>query len=152
MLFTYKAVDPKGKAALGQIEAVNLIDLEMRLKRMGLDLISGAPTRRGGTLLRKGSIGRPDLINFCFHLEQLATAGVPIVLKLENATDAAINTGDIQATQTVVAGWQTLTWVVPAGKVGPAYSWVVMLPNLGTKASASPGETYYFDDIKLGGS
>ena len=29
------------------------------------------------------------------------------------------------------------------------YSWVVMLPNLGTKASDSPGETYYFDDIKL---
>ena len=77
------------------------------------------------------------------------TAGVPMVLKLENETDANINTGDIQATQTVVVGWQTLTWVVPADKVGPAYSWVVMLPNLGTKASASPGETYYFDEIKL---
>ena len=78
-----------------------------------------------------------------------AVAGVPMVLKLENASDAGINTGDIQATQAVVVGWQTLTWVVPADKVGPAYSWVVMLPNLGTKASASPGETYYFDDIKL---
>jgi hypothetical protein len=77
------------------------------------------------------------------------TAGVPMVLKLENASDPNINTGDIQATQTVVAGWQTLTWVVPADKVGPSYSWVVMLPNLGTKASTSPGETYYFDDIKL---
>jgi hypothetical protein len=80
-----------------------------------------------------------------------AVAGVPMVLKLENESDAGINTGDIQATQTVVVGWQTLTWVVPADKVGPSYSWVVMLPNLGTKASASPGETYFFDDIKLGG-
>jgi Bacterial Ig-like domain len=78
-----------------------------------------------------------------------AVAGVPMVLKLENETDAGINTGDLQATQTVVVGWQTLTWVVPAGKVGPQYSWVVMLPNLGTKASDNPGETYYFDDIKL---
>jgi hypothetical protein len=26
---------------------------------------------------------------------------------------------------------------------------VVMLPNLGTKASDNPGETYYFDDIQL---
>jgi hypothetical protein len=76
-------------------------------------------------------------------------AGVPMVLKLENAGDAGINSGDIQATQTVVVGWQTLTWVVPADKVGPEYSWVVMLPNLGTKASTDPGETYYFDDIKL---
>ena len=79
-----------------------------------------------------------------------AVAGVPMVLKLENESDAGINTGDLQATQAVVVGWQTLTWVVPADKVGPAYSWVVMLPNLGTKASASPGETYYFDDIKFG--
>jgi Bacterial Ig-like domain len=78
-----------------------------------------------------------------------AVAGVPMVLKLENATDAGINTGDMQATQAVVVGWQTLTWVVPADKVGASYSWVVMLPNLGTKASDSPGETYYFDDIKL---
>jgi hypothetical protein len=78
-----------------------------------------------------------------------AVAGVPMVLKLENATDANVNTGDMQAVQTVVVGWQTLTWVVPADKVGPEYSWVVMLPNLGTRASADPGETYYFDDIKL---
>jgi Bacterial Ig-like domain len=78
-----------------------------------------------------------------------AVAGVPMVLKLENESDPNINTGDIQATQTVVVGWQTLTWVIPADKVGPQYSWVVMLPNLGTKASDNPGETYYFDDIKL---
>ena len=78
-----------------------------------------------------------------------AVAGVPMVLKLENATDPNINTGDLQATPAVVVGWQTLTWTVPANKVAGAYSWVVMLPNLGTKASATPGETYYFDDIKL---
>ncbi|RVT48460.1 Ig-like domain-containing protein [Rubrivivax albus] len=76
-------------------------------------------------------------------------AGVPIVLKLENVSDAGINTGDLQANETVVEGWQTLTWTVPADKVGPEYSWVVMLPNLGTLASVDPGETYYFDDIKL---
>jgi hypothetical protein len=76
-------------------------------------------------------------------------AGVPIVLKLENAADAGVNTGDLQANETVVEGWQTLTWTVPADKVGPDYSWVVMLPNLGTLASTDPGETYYFDDIKL---
>ncbi|MCP5270394.1 MAG: hypothetical protein H6932_04105 [Burkholderiaceae bacterium] len=76
-------------------------------------------------------------------------AGVPIVLKLENVADAGITTGDLQANETVVEGWQTLTWTVPANKVGPEYSWVVMLPNLGTLASVDPGETYYFDDIKL---
>ena len=32
-LFTYKAIDARGKANLGQVEALNIIDLEMRLKR-----------------------------------------------------------------------------------------------------------------------
>jgi type IV pilus assembly protein PilC len=91
-LFTYKAIDPRGKAALGQIEALNLIDLEMRLKRMGLDLIIGAPTRRGGALLRAGSINRQDLINFCFHLEQLNSAGVPLVESLADLRDSVENT------------------------------------------------------------
>ena len=90
-LFTYKAIDAKGKSALGQIEALNLIDLEMRLKRMGLDLVSGLPTRRGGTLMRAGSIKRPDLINFCFHLEQLNSAGVPLVESLMDLRDSIEN-------------------------------------------------------------
>ena len=57
-LFTYKAIDTRGKASLGQIEALNIIDLEMRLKRMGFDLISGAPLKRGSSMLRAGSVKR----------------------------------------------------------------------------------------------
>src|SRR3981189_896438 len=67
-LFSYKAIDASGKNVLGRTEAVNLFDLEQRLGRMGLDLVNGAPTGR-----------RPDLINFCFPLEQLASAGVPVI-------------------------------------------------------------------------
>lgn len=75
-------------------------------------------------------------------------AGVPMVLKLE-AANPNKNTGDLRARETVIAGWQTLSWVVPADKVAPDYIWVVMLPNLDTRASVDPGETYHFDDIKL---
>src|SRR5260370_2035117 len=57
-LFAYKAIDPRGKTMLGQIEAINLVDLELRLKRMGLDLVRGGPTRHGGRLLRSGGIKR----------------------------------------------------------------------------------------------
>ena len=76
---------------MGQIEALNLIDLEMRLQRMGLDLVSGGPTRRGGTLLRKGKIKREELINFCFHMEQLSAAGVPLVESLTDLRDSVEN-------------------------------------------------------------
>ncbi|OGA02639.1 MAG: secretion system protein [Betaproteobacteria bacterium RIFCSPLOWO2_02_FULL_62_17] len=90
-LFTYKAIDPAGKATMGQLEALNLIDLEMRLKRMGLDLVTGGPTRRGGSLMRKGAIKREDLINFCFHLENLLKAGVPLVESLTDLRDSSEN-------------------------------------------------------------
>ena len=42
-LYTYKAISADGRRLLGRIDALNLVDLEMRLKRMELDLISGEP-------------------------------------------------------------------------------------------------------------
>jgi type IV pilus assembly protein PilC len=77
-LFTYKAIDAHGKNIVGRVEAVNVFDLEQRLARMGLDLVVGAPSTRKARFLG-GRIPRQDLINFCFHLEQLASAGVPVI-------------------------------------------------------------------------
>ncbi len=77
-LFTYKAVDAHGKNVVGRVEAVNVFDLEQRLSRMGLDLIVGAPSARKARFLG-GRVPRQDLINFCFHLEQLSSAGVPVI-------------------------------------------------------------------------
>ncbi|HEX4927138.1 MAG TPA: type II secretion system F family protein [Burkholderiales bacterium] len=90
-LFTYKAVDVRGKNVVGRVEAVNLFDLEQRLARMDLDLISGAPSRQR-TRLIGGRVARPDLINFCFHLEQLASAGVPVIEGLNDLRESVENT------------------------------------------------------------
>src|SRR3954471_11615398 len=90
-LFIYKAIDGRGKSNMGQLEAINIVDLEMRLKRMGLDLVRGAPTKPGGGLLRGGGIKRADLINFCFHLEQLSNSGVPLVDALVDLRDSTDN-------------------------------------------------------------
>ena len=87
-LFTYKAIDAAGKASIGQIQATNLIDLETRLKRMGLDMINGGPTRSGTSLMRKETIKREDLINFCFHLENLLKAVVPLIESLTDLRDS----------------------------------------------------------------
>jgi type IV pilus assembly protein PilC len=89
-LYTYKAVDARGKHVLGRVEAVNLFDLEQRLARMELDLVSGAPSRHKTRLLG-GRIPRQDLINFCFHLEQLATAGVPVLDGLKDLRESVEN-------------------------------------------------------------
>ena len=90
-LYTYKAVDAQGKAVLGRIDAVNVFDLEQRLSRMGLDLISGAPTSQKSRLVAGARIPRQDLINFCFHMEQLSGAGVPIVEGLIDLRESVEN-------------------------------------------------------------
>jgi len=90
-LFTYKAIDAGGKSVVGRIEAVNLFDLEQRLVRMDLDLVAGAPASDMSRLLGGGKITRQDLINFCFHLEQLATAGVPLMEGLTDLRDSIEN-------------------------------------------------------------
>ncbi len=90
-LYTYKAIDSIGKAVLGRVDAANLFDLEQRLSRMGLDLVTGAPSRQTSRLIGGGKITRQDLINFCFHLEQLSGAGVPIVEGLMDLRDSIEN-------------------------------------------------------------
>ena len=75
---------------LGRLEAINLIDLEMRLKRMDLDFINGDPVKQGG-LMNRGKITRQELINFCFHLEQLARAGVALIESLTDLRDTVDN-------------------------------------------------------------
>jgi type IV pilus assembly protein PilC len=89
-LFAYKAVDAHGKNVAGRVEAVNLFDLEQRLARMGLDLIAGAPSAQT-TRLGGGRVARRDLINFCFHLEQLAGAGVPVIEGLTDLRESVEN-------------------------------------------------------------
>jgi type IV pilus assembly protein PilC len=90
-LFTYKAVDANGKTVPGRTEAINLFDLEQRLSRMGLDLINGAPSSTRSRLIGGSRVTRPDLINFCFHLEQLATAGVPLMEGLNDLRESVEN-------------------------------------------------------------
>ena len=90
-LFTYKAIDARGKSVVGRVEAVNLFDLEQRLARMELDLVHGAPASTRSRLIGGGKVTRQDLINFCFHLEQLATAGVPIMEGLADLRESVEN-------------------------------------------------------------
>ena len=44
--FDYRAIDQTGRSVRGTLSAVNDVDLELRLKRMGLDLITLAELSR----------------------------------------------------------------------------------------------------------
>ena len=88
-LYNYKAISGDGRTVLGRIDALNLIDLEMRLKRMELDFISGDPI--SSAPLFGGKVPRSEIINFCFHLEQLSRSGVPILESLADLRDSIDN-------------------------------------------------------------
>jgi len=90
-LYTYKAIDANGKSVMGRVDAGNVFDLEQRLSRMGLDLVTGAPTAQKSRLIAGSKVKRQDLINFCFHLEQLSSAGVPIVEGLIDLRESTEN-------------------------------------------------------------
>ena len=85
-IYAYKAMNAVGRTVHGRMDAVNDVDLEMRLKRMELDLINGRPI--SNRALFGGSVPRRELINFCFHLEQLLRAGVPILEGLADLRDS----------------------------------------------------------------
>jgi type IV pilus assembly protein PilC len=89
-LYSYKAMDANGRLTFGRMDAINPVDLEMRLKRMALDLITGEPVKPGGSF-GGARITRRELITFCFHLEQLARAGVPIIESLSDLRDSLDN-------------------------------------------------------------
>jgi len=88
-LYSYKAIDGNGKSVIGQVDALNLVDLELRLKRMGLDLVVGGQTKSGAVGM--WNVKRQDLINFCFQLEQMISAGVPLVEGLTDLRDSLEN-------------------------------------------------------------
>jgi type IV pilus assembly protein PilC len=78
--FQYKAVDKTGRPARGGLEAVNEADLELRLRRMGLDLVTcKAVDRKASRFSGGGRITRLDLINFCFDTEQMSRSGISML-------------------------------------------------------------------------
>ncbi|MBU1565742.1 MAG: type II secretion system F family protein [Proteobacteria bacterium] len=87
-LFEYKAVSGKGKVRTGNLDASNIADLEQRLSRMGLDLINCHIRNPKKPMFGIRKVHRIDLINFCFHMEQLLDAGVPLLEGLADLRDS----------------------------------------------------------------
>jgi len=85
--YIYSAMNQGGSTVRGTIAAENDIDLESRLKEIGLDMISCKEVKDSGQLL--GSrVKDKDMIMMCMHLEQLDRAGVPIYEALQDIRDA----------------------------------------------------------------
>lgn len=89
--FSYNAVDKLGRPAIGQLDAVNEVDLEIRLSRMGLDLITFRTAAKSTSLFNRSRVSNQDLVMFCFQLEQLNSAGVPLLDCLNDLRESSSN-------------------------------------------------------------
>jgi type IV pilus assembly protein PilC len=89
--FQYKAVDKSGQPARGGLEAANEVDLELRLRRMGLDLITFREIEKASNNFGGGKVTRRDLITFCFDMEQISRSGIPILEGIRDLRDSIEN-------------------------------------------------------------
>ena len=89
--FNYRAIDQAGRHAQGQMDALNEVDLEIRLERMGLDLITFKSTEKSKKVFSQSKVNNRDLVMFCFQLEQLTSAGVPILDGLNDLRESTQN-------------------------------------------------------------
>jgi type IV pilus assembly protein PilC len=80
--YSYKAIDQLGRYVHSQMEVANVEDLESRLTAMGLDLITFKVATK--FKLWRSKVSQRDLLLFCFQLEQLMSAGIPLLEALRD--------------------------------------------------------------------
>ena len=90
-VYRYKAVNADGRMLQGRVDAINPADLEVRLSRMGLDLVNFRELKSRHQGMTGRGIKRVEIITFCFHLEQLIRAGVPLLSGLADLRDTVDN-------------------------------------------------------------
>ena len=111
-LYRYRAIDADGRIQNGRHHALNPADLELRLGRAGLELIRHKPVRPGGRGLFGPRVKRRELAVFCFHLEQSARAGIPLLDSLMDLRGSLANPALAEAVNGLIEsirGGQTLS-------------------------------------------
>lgn len=94
-LYQYSAVNQTGSVVRGKLDARNQADLERRVGRLGLSLISSKEASGAiadvGSLLFKKKVTHDELSQFCFYVEQLVSGGVPLLEGLSDVRDSVAN-------------------------------------------------------------
>lgn len=77
--FHYRALNKDGKVISGTHTCLTARELELLLGKLNLQLLSCREYRPLLGIGRKKTIGRRDLINFCFYLEQMTCSGISLI-------------------------------------------------------------------------
>jgi len=85
--YRYRAVDSNGVIVEGNLDASNEHSLDAQLHQSGLEMLR-CVEKGSGYFRRKTKVSRKDLIGFCFHMEQMTRAGLPILEALADLRDS----------------------------------------------------------------
>lgn len=88
-LFRYRAIDANGQKCGGTIEAENAERLPLLLGHMTLELLDARPIPDAFSRLIRPVLSRRQRIHFCFHLDLLIRAGIPLIEALGDQRDNA---------------------------------------------------------------
>jgi len=91
--FKYKALNEQGRMVQGQLVAANEWDLESRLSQANMILVTFREAAHRQFSFSSKKALRRELINFCFHLEQAHSAGVPLLAALKDLRDSTTDPG-----------------------------------------------------------
>lgn len=93
--YKYRAVNPKGRPIRGVIAAANEVDLYKQLQSANLELIDCKPLSKKSFLnfsISYKSVNIRDLIQLFIHMEQMQSAGVPLLDALADVRDTTDKT------------------------------------------------------------
>ena len=94
--YKYRAINNKGRPVRGVVSAANEADLYNQLQGAGLELVQCAPLSRKKGLLSNVSLKKVkvrDLIQLFLHMEQMQSAGVPLLEALGDIRDTTDHAG-----------------------------------------------------------
>lgn len=91
--FTYKALNQKGRPIKGSINAANEMDLYNQLQSAGLELVTCklVNEKKAGLTLMKKKVKVRDMIQLFIGLEQMQSAGVPMLEALNDIREGTDN-------------------------------------------------------------
>lgn len=92
--YKYRAINNKGRPVRGVISAANEMDLYNQLQSAGMELVQCAPlSKKKGLSFGQKKVKVRDLIQLFMHLEQMQSAGVPLLEALSDIRDSTDHDG-----------------------------------------------------------
>lgn len=82
-LFRYRGVDATGRVVNGQVEALNLMELEQQLQQGQITLLSARIVRQRGSI-RSQRLTAQEKLDLMYHLYMLLQAGVSVIEALDD--------------------------------------------------------------------